>query len=104
MHFVNTCFTNLAATTRNTKGTTQNLPLDNDKAPAKRVTWTADAGVSPTLALDISSLGEGERWMRSSTSPMPAYLTTSPRTNSWEKLKTATKVVAEDLLLVLPPC
>jgi len=76
--------------------------VDDDKAPVKGVTWAADAGASPTLALDVASPGARDRWMRSSTSPTPAYLVTSP-TTSWEKFKSATKAVAEDLLLVPPP-
>jgi len=78
-------------------------PVDEDRAPAKGVTWAADAGASPTLAFDVTSPGAGDRWMRSSTSPTPAYLVTSPTTTSWEKFKSATKAVAEDLLFVPPP-
>ncbi len=78
-------------------------PVDEDKAPAKGVTWAAYAGASPMLMFNVTSPGAGEWWMRSSSSPTPPYLVTSPTTTSWEKFKSATKARSEDLLFVPPP-
>jgi hypothetical protein len=89
-------------TTATPRAPQKTYPVDEDRAPAKGVTWAADAGASPTLASDVTSPGAGDRWMRSSTSPTPAYLVTSP-TTSWDKFKSATKAVARDLLFVPPP-